>query len=121
MKTYGEMLRLLRRNSHKSLEDLASIAGCSISFVSQVERGVKNPPPDDVTEKWLCFLDATERLGELVMASRRSTKRLSVSTEGKDDRATNVLLSLARRYEADQLSEDEIEAIEKCLQKEEEE
>jgi transcriptional regulator with XRE-family HTH domain len=118
MKTYGEIIRSLRRSSMKSLEDLASIAGCSISFVSQVERGVKNPPSDDVTEKWLVFLDASDRLGELILASRRSTKRLSVSTEGKNDRATNVLLSLARRYEADQLSEDEIEAIEKCLGKE---
>lgn len=117
MNTYGEILRLLRRSAQKSLEELAQVANCSISFVSQVERGLKNPPADDITAKWSQLLGAENRLEELITASRNSVKRWSFSTEGKNERATSVLTALARRYEANQLSEDEIAELERCLGK----
>jgi transcriptional regulator with XRE-family HTH domain len=120
MKTYGELLRLLRRSANKSLEDLAEVANCSISYVSQVERGLKNPPPDEVTATWSHLLCADDRLEELITASRTSVRRWSFSTEGKSERATSVLTALARRYEANQLSEDEIAELEKCINKEKE-
>src|SRR5687767_15767771 len=53
---YGTELRRLRTKAEKSLKDVAEEIGVSITYVSDVERGLRKPFADDITSQIERFL-----------------------------------------------------------------
>lgn len=54
MSSFGVEFRKLRRESGRTLADVAEIAGCSISDASRIERDQMAPYPSEILEKILC-------------------------------------------------------------------
>ncbi|XZE35377.1 helix-turn-helix domain-containing protein [Pirellulaceae bacterium SH501] len=51
----GDMLRRGRRETKRTLVDVAGLIGCSIAQVSKVERGEGDVPDDKVLIYWSCL------------------------------------------------------------------
>lgn len=52
MKEFGTIARELRLQQNKSLRGLAARIGKSPAYVSDIERGRRNPPKDGVIKDW---------------------------------------------------------------------
>ncbi len=109
--SFGEALRLLRRETGHSLADLADAWGCSISYVSEVERGRKNPPNTEKIEKLLAFMGQEHRLAEFLLQAARSRRRIEINVEGKDDEIASMLVALERRCDEGKLDDETVKAI----------
>lgn len=122
MKTFGVALREARRDAKETLLSLASSTSPpqSVAFVSQVERGEKNPPSEKVISAWLQKINCGHRIKEFLDLARISVRHVQVSTKGKSPTATNVLTALARNYEEGSLPEDVWKALQKVIEKESE-
>ncbi len=44
---FGSVMRVLRERRDLSLRDLAALAGVDHAYISKIERGDKEPPPDE--------------------------------------------------------------------------
>lgn len=58
---FGTRLRILRKEAHLSQEQLASISGISVDFLSLVERGI-NAPSFETLEKLAVALNRPIRV-----------------------------------------------------------
>jgi len=58
----GALIRKARKKLRYTLDDVAKYVGVSANYISELERGIKNNPTDEVIEKIAEFLhiDATE-------------------------------------------------------------
>ncbi|QDV23443.1 helix-turn-helix domain-containing protein [Aureliella helgolandensis] len=112
---FGLALREARRRGKDNLLKLAEAAGVSVAYVSQVERGTKNPPNETTIRKWLQALKCEDRLEEFLLLAAQSVRHLNVSTKGKSSTSTNVLASLARSYEQDEIPDDVWEQVERFI------
>lgn len=106
MRTFGDTLRQARRGLRKTLLDLAEASNLSVTYVSQIERGERNPPDELVIRKWLAVLNCPQRLGEFVELARNTMTRVNVPLDTQRKEANDVMMSLARRYEENTLNED---------------
>lgn len=99
----GSIIRRTRKAQNMTLEDLAEKTGLSLSFISQVERGITNPSINSLrkialalnTPLSLFFEEGSSNNGPVV---RKNERRVLVNT---DSRLTYQLLSqdLNRRIE----------------------
>lgn len=112
---FGTTLREARRRVNANLLQLATSADVSVAYVSQVERGEKNPPCERIILCWLRALNCEERLNEFLNLANLSVKSVQVSTNGKSQTATNVLASLARSYEKNEIPDDVWKAVENLI------
>ncbi len=113
--SFGLALRKARRDAKENLLRLAESATVSVAYVSQVERGEKNPPSESIIRLWLKILNCESRINEFLHLARTSVKTVQVSTKGKCATATNVLTALARSYEKNELSEEDWLEVDKIL------
>jgi transcriptional regulator with XRE-family HTH domain len=109
--TFGEALRRLRRGMGRSLADLADALGCSIAFMSEVERGRKNPPSASGIKKILASMGQECRLSEFLLLAARSRRSIEIELEDKSDEVTSMLLALQRRCDEGELDADIVEEI----------
>jgi transcriptional regulator with XRE-family HTH domain len=116
-KTFGEELRRLRREARRSLVDLADAAGCSIAFVSDVERGRKHPPAPVVIRKMLRAIGKEDHLERLLILAAQARRRVEISVEGKDEVVTSMLLALARRCDEGSLTDEVAQQIQHLLER----
>ena len=117
MSTFGNELRIVRRNAKLTLLDLAKVAQLSVAYVSQIERGERNPPDQSVIASWLTLMNCSSRLQEFLNLAKSSMTRVSVPLDNKREGANSVLTALARSYEANNLGEDVWMEIKKILEK----
>lgn len=47
----GELLRLKRVEKRQTLGDIASLVGVSSNYISEIEKGIKNNPSDEIIVK----------------------------------------------------------------------
>lgn len=97
--SFGSELRRLRRSAGLNLAVLADLVGVSIAYVSQVERGSKLPPSDEIVLKWLKLLGASGEIERFRGLAARHNRTLRINTEGKSQQATLAISALARAYE----------------------
>lgn len=116
---FGDELRKLRQDAQLNLADVAEAAGCSIVYVSQVERGIKPPFTRDKLVAVLRRLGCPGRLKELLnVAARTGITRAAVQIDlrGKTQEETQMLTLLARRAQDGAISPDVAEQIRKLLE-----
>jgi transcriptional regulator with XRE-family HTH domain len=97
--TFGQRLRQLRREAKLTLLDLADDKGCTIVYISAIERGEKNPPSPKVIEAILKKLGRLDLLDEMLLLALRSRKSIEIQLHDKSPEAAEMLACLARRVE----------------------
>ena len=112
---FGDELRRLRREAKKSLADLADALGCSIAFVSDVERGNKNPPDAGGIRKLLATVGRPDKLGEMLVLAAQARKTIEIKVKGKSQEEASILVALARRSDEGRLDAATLEKIRKAL------
>jgi transcriptional regulator with XRE-family HTH domain len=110
---FGSLLRNLREQAGKSLKDLAGHMGWSVVYLSDVERGRRNPPSVENIKK------LAEALGiqstGLLDTANKQRNRVELSIEPDDCAITDAALMLARRWT--ELTDSEAREIMKILGK----
>ena len=109
MRTFGETLKKERVSKKLTLRELGSKVGISVSYLSDIEHGRKNPPDLEVVRKMEDFLGA--RKGALV--SMANNIRSATEDFREKMRRRPQLSELLLR--ADQLSDKELEEIIKSM------
>lgn len=115
---FGEELRRLRREAGKSLADMADALECSITYVSDIERGKKNPPSRENIVKLAQCLRQMDQLTHLLALAAVSRKSIEITVPAKNDELAMMLSALARRCDEGGLDEATVEKILKLLEKE---
>lgn len=114
---YGEELRQLRRVTGRTLANLADALGCSIAYMSDVERGRKNPPPAEATKKLLAALGKLEHLARMLTLAAQSRKSVEISVKDKPDDVTRMVAGLARSCDEGTMDEETARKIIRLLKK----
>lgn len=108
-KLFGRELRRLRRqkNPSVSLADLADAIGCSITYISAIERGERNPPSSVKIKQLLSFLGEEPQFGYMSELALRARQAVEIPIDTTNNKLTDVLFSLARRSEEGSLAGNE--------------
>lgn len=56
---FGQELKAARQAARKKLREVAEVSELTISVISDIEHGRRNPPPQDVVKKIELFLGVT--------------------------------------------------------------
>ncbi|KJV35685.1 helix-turn-helix domain-containing protein [Luteibacter yeojuensis] len=106
---FGKLLRKMRIDRDKTLADLAGLANVSTAFVSAVETGRKAVPPSfiDAVTRGLSLTASEE--SSLAQAAAGQAKEVTISLANGSDRARELAVAFARRFE--NLSEGEVESL----------
>ena len=114
---FGTELRRIRRTAGFTLVDLAEAASCSVVYVSQIERGDKPPPSDERIKAMLIRLGCVERFPDMLALAARSRRAVEIALKNKSDEETNMLLALARKSEAGEITDAIAQQIRDLLNK----
>ena len=94
--TFGKELRRLRRSADLTLNDLATAAGCSVVYVSQIERGAKPPPSIVHISAMLKAIGCAEKFPDMVRLAIKSRKAVEFELKNRSPEETEMLVTLAR-------------------------
>lgn len=106
---FGKLLRKLRIDHDKTLGDLAEKIGVSAAYVSAIETGKK-----PVTTQFLVQVQRALGLNEpemrgLEQTAARQVKDVTMPMGAKSDRARELAVAFARRFES--MSNEEVERV----------
>lgn len=98
---FGRELRKLRRSNKDviSLADIADVVDCSVTYISAIERGERNPPSNEKIKRILAFLGCEEEYSRMIELAVKARRAVEIPVDGSNPQWTNVLLGLARRSE----------------------
>jgi transcriptional regulator with XRE-family HTH domain len=105
MKTFGETLKKERVGKKVTLRELGTKVGVSVSYISDIEHGRKNPPNLEVVRKMEDFLG----LKKGVLVSMANNIRSATEEFREKMRRRPQLSELLLR--ADQLSDEKLKKI----------
>lgn len=117
---FGEYVRVLRVKNHEVMGDMAKMLGSSLPFLSNVENGKKNVPPEWIdklvdhynlneTEK-AEMLDAIEEsktqyklvMGEASNNKRRAALKIARSFDDMDDETALKIIELLSKNKGEE-------------------
>lgn len=95
---FGELLRIIRIKNHEVMGDMARILNVSVPFLSAVENGKKNVPPN-----WINLLSMNYKLSEqevdkLSEAADFSKTQVKLDLRNVGDNKREAALQLARSF-----------------------
>lgn len=107
---FGKTLRMMRiAHGNKTLGDLGDMLGVSATFVSAIETGKKSVPPSFINQLQAKLnLDADE-VRRLEIAAAKQAKEISMGLHDRTDRARELAVAFARRFE--NMSDAEVEKV----------
>ncbi len=112
---FGVQLRDLRIKCKKTLKDLAEALDVSVVYVSDIERGKRNPPAQDKIHKIASFFHTSP--STLLEAAALDRDRVELELDGEaESMSSRTALALARRWST--ISDEELNEIMKILSKE---
>ena len=115
---FGKELRRARRLADLTLKQRADAGGISVAQVSGIEHGDRNPPSEKIIAKWLGMAGCAERLEEFTDLARKAMKRITVeAARGRDPEETSLVFALARQYEEDGFTEEQLDQLRKIVGK----
>ncbi|NHZ47363.1 helix-turn-helix domain-containing protein [Nitratidesulfovibrio liaohensis] len=113
---FGAFLRDVRQQSKKTLKDLADYLGWSIVYLSDIERGKRNPPSSADIMKIALFLKSEP--AALLDKANRQRNRVELNIEQTDGPVADAALMLARKWT--DLTEEEARDIMAVLERRQE-
>lgn len=117
MNSFGTKLRRWRKDADLTLADISRAVGKSIVHISQIERGVKNPPAHPVLEKWLTALGKGDEIQEMSMRAVCAKRSVSISLGSSSNSVAEMAGSLAREVEAGHVDDELADRITNLLRK----
>lgn len=113
---FGHELRRLRGLAGLTMRDLAQEIDCSIVYISDIERGKRNPPSPSDIRKLLHRIGKDEAIPEMLRLAAQARN----SIEFKLDDASrpldvNLLLAFKRRLDQGDLGPRDVERIREIL------
>lgn len=115
---FGKELRKLRIDNDELLKDMANKLGVTISYLSAVEHGKREVPDDwidTISELYQLSDVEKDNLEDLAYMSKN---KVSIDLLEVNDKKKNTALAFARKF--DNLSDEEINKINKILNNKEE-
>jgi transcriptional regulator with XRE-family HTH domain len=100
---FGQLLKKARKSQTKTMREVASEAGLSVGYISDIEHGRRKPPAVEVVRKIERYLKVTN--GTLVKAAG---KEWDLPTEAKTILMKRPELSMALLRASENLSEDDL-------------
>lgn len=119
-KRFGDELRRLRRQEALSLADLADALGCSITYISDIERGKKNPPRPSAIRILLDRLGHENLFAHFLGLAVQARQSIEISVDDKNEDVTDMLVALARRCDEGGLDQEVVKKIRKLLEENQE-
>lgn len=111
---FGKMIRELREKSGNSMQKLADVLGTSVVYISDIERGRRNPPSGEKLWKIADFLGISRK--EVEIWAHKERKRVELELGNLSSPVSEAALTLARRWE--DITDEEATAIINLLTKE---
>jgi len=109
---FGDFIHRVRIGQRQSLRHVAGRLGVTPTYLSDIERGRRNPPAPDKLEKLARALGIQRaRLEDKALIARRAVEL--VLTGEATDRKDELALILARRWEG--LTGEEIDSLKREL------
>jgi transcriptional regulator with XRE-family HTH domain len=110
--TFASELRRLRRENGLDLVDLAVAAGVSVSYVSEIERGTRNPPTNAAIAAMLGRVGASSELDRMLKLAAAARKSIDIPVnDDTADSLTDMLVALQRSVNECALTEDTAKKI----------
>lgn len=103
----------MRIAAGRTLKDLADLLNVTVPYMSDIERGRRNPPSSQQIRQLSSYLgqpDACQRLEELAIESRGA-----IELRPQDEETSRLLVSLNRRLEDQSLDHEQVERILRIL------
>lgn len=95
---FGETARDIRVGSRKPLSAVAEELGYSAVYISDIERGNRNPPPPSVARKWAEVIGGDPLEFERLALLARKAVELEVDQTHEDALVNQAAFALARRW-----------------------
>jgi transcriptional regulator with XRE-family HTH domain len=114
---FGARLRELRERAGIRLNEIAAVVDWSVVYLSDIERGRRNPPEESKIRRIAEIIQAN--YAELVDLANKERKRVELDLDGKSPRIEMAALMLARSWK--DLTEDQAIQIQKILEGKDEE
>ena len=113
MESFGSSLRRLRENANKTLKELAAVMNVSVVYVSDIERGRRNPPQGEKLKQIAQFFGID--VNELEDLANKERKRVELNLDSRTETVSDAALVLARRW--DTITDEEASKILKIFNK----
>jgi transcriptional regulator with XRE-family HTH domain len=113
--TFGGELRRLRRSVGLSLVELADALGCSIAYISAVERGKKKPLDPKSIKVLLTLMDCMKEYGRMLELASKERQSIEIRVDNKDEDMTNMLVALARKCDEGTLPKEVLAQIRRLI------
>ena len=112
---FGKNLRMMRiAHGNKTLGDLGEMLGVSAAFISAVETGKKSVPPSFINQLQAMLGLSVDEIRSLELAAAKQAKEVSMGLHDRSDRARELAVAFARRFE--NMSDAEVEKVYKQLE-----
>lgn len=112
---FGDHARRARGRLDLSLKEVANALGVTITYVSEIELGRRNPPAPEMVSKWAHFLGEDEGLFDALARLDRRKIELEVDPEKFDGAQSQFAVALARSWQ--DLTDDDFRVIHEALEK----
>jgi transcriptional regulator with XRE-family HTH domain len=111
IRTFGQLLRRCREDAGKTLKDAAASLGFSAVYLSDIERGRRNPPAAEAIKKIAAFIGCSA--SQLLDQADLDRKRVEIPLTSAAT-SNEAALALARRWT--DLTEDQLQHIMNILE-----
>jgi transcriptional regulator with XRE-family HTH domain len=94
---FGQFAKAQRIEAEISLRTVARELGLTPSYVSDIERGHRNPPDPNIVRKWAAIVGGDPEAFDRIARVDRAIIEFSVDPEEMDSARNDALVALARR------------------------
>lgn len=113
MVSFGAKVRKIREQKKISMADVAKAMNASVVYVSDIERGRRNPPVGEKLHQMAYILEIDPK--EVEEWARKERLKVELDLGARTDQVSRAALMLARRW--DTLSDEEAGEIINILNK----
>ena len=97
---FGEFVRILRIKRHEVMGDMAEVLGVSLPFLSSVENGKKNVPPEWAAKLAEHYALTSAEWNELKEAIEESKTQYKISTLNAGYPQRRAAMQFARSFDS---------------------